>query len=286
MGLMLLGGMAVYRDLDLSIYRDLPEGVRELFGIGDLASVGQLAYGAIYGFMAALALSGVAISIGASLIAGEEKEGTMGMLLGNPESRSRILSQKTAALLVLVFAGALVLWAAALISPELLGVSTSGIDIGALMIHMLAISLFFGLLALARRFLDGKPGSRIRNLGRRSDRLLLCGRDSASGRAGRPGPDLPVVLLRRQRPAQQRDRRRPPRGALRGVGPAVRPWLWSGFRSRDLRERTIGVSLFDRLRELPVTHAVIERLEGSARVSGIVVKTVSARTRGCWWSPG
>ena len=49
-----------------------------------------------------------------------------------------------------------------------------------------------------------------------------------------------------------------------------------GFRSRDLHERTIGVSLLDRLRELPVTHAVVERLEGSARVSGVVMKTVSA----------
>lgn len=275
MGLMLLGGMAVYRDLDLSIYEGLPEGVRELFGFSDVNSVGQLAYGAIYGFMAALALSGVAISIGASSIAGEERNGTMGMLLGNPESRSRLLAQKTAALTALVVAGAVVLWVAALVAPELLGVGTSNIHIGALMIHMLAISLFFGLLAFSIGACTGSSGA----ASGVSSAVLIVSYFAAGM--------LPLVGLdglARIFPWYYYSGSDPLNNGVDATGLTV---LFGasvllavvalvGFRRRDLRERTVGVSLLDRLREHPATHAAIERLEGSARVSGVFAKTVSS----------
>ena len=88
MGLYLLAAMAMYKEIDRSIYSDMPEGLREAFGIGSVSGVGQLAFGAVYSFVGALVLSGVAISIGSSSIAGEEREGTMTMLLGRGFNRS------------------------------------------------------------------------------------------------------------------------------------------------------------------------------------------------------
>ena len=44
LGLLLLFGMMVYRDVDISFWDDLPEAFRSLFGIPDGADVGGLAY--------------------------------------------------------------------------------------------------------------------------------------------------------------------------------------------------------------------------------------------------
>ncbi len=47
------------------------------------------------------------------------------------------------------------------------------------------------------------------------------------------------------------------------------------FNSRDLRERAVGAGFIGRLRNHHATHSIIERLEGSARVSRISVVTAS-----------
>ena len=46
LAVMFLFGMAVYRDIDLSVYTDLPEVFRSLMNIPADADVGTLAYGA------------------------------------------------------------------------------------------------------------------------------------------------------------------------------------------------------------------------------------------------
>ena len=58
--------------------------------------MGALAYGAIYTSYGALTLSSLALSMGSASIAGEEKKGTMGLLLGNPKSRTHVLVAKAA----------------------------------------------------------------------------------------------------------------------------------------------------------------------------------------------
>ena len=50
-------GMAVYRDIDLSVYTDLPEVLRAVMNIPGDADVGALAYGAIYSTYGALTLA-------------------------------------------------------------------------------------------------------------------------------------------------------------------------------------------------------------------------------------
>ena len=99
--------MAVYRDIDLSVYSDLPEVYRTLVGIPADADLASLSYGAIFGSYGALTMAGLALAMGAASLAGEERKGTMGLLLDNPKSRTSILVSKTASMVLLTGLGSL-----------------------------------------------------------------------------------------------------------------------------------------------------------------------------------
>ena len=64
-------------------------------------------------------------------------------------------------------------------------------------------------------------------------------------------------------------------GVLLGGSVVFAALAMIGFNRRDLTERSAGVSLTDRLRSQRLTQRVVDRLEGSARVSRISVKTIS-----------
>ena len=70
LSVLLLFAMAAYRDLDISIYTDLPASLQSLIGIPEDADVASLAYSAIYNSYGAMALGGLAIAMGAGYIAG------------------------------------------------------------------------------------------------------------------------------------------------------------------------------------------------------------------------
>ena len=61
-----LFGMAVYRDIDLAVYTNLPEVFRTMVNIPKDADVASLAYGAIYGSYGALTVAALALSMGAA----------------------------------------------------------------------------------------------------------------------------------------------------------------------------------------------------------------------------
>ncbi|MCJ7781297.1 MAG: ABC transporter permease, partial [Acidimicrobiia bacterium] len=150
--------MSVYRDIDLSVYTNLPEVFRTLMDIPKNADVGSLAYGAIFGSYGTLTIAAVAVSMGSASIAGEERKGTIGLLLGNPKSRVSVLSSKAASLVLLLGLGSLVLWGVGLGSAAILGVETGGMHVGALVFHMFAISVFYGFLAMAIGAWTGSSG--------------------------------------------------------------------------------------------------------------------------------
>lgn len=274
-GLLLVAATALYKGIDLSIYQDMPEAVQNLYGFSGEGGVTQLAYGAIYSFVAALAYAGVAISIGTSSIAGEERDGTMGMLLGNPKSRGYVFTQKTLGLICLVAFGGLVLLGAGLLTPELVGVSTAGTHIDALVLHMFANALVFGLLALA---IGGWTGNPSLSSGIAAGLMVLSYLAVSL---------LPLVSgladLAKVFPWYYYNGSDPLKNGVDAGHLAVQIGLSAifvavavvGFRRRDLRERTVGTSLLDRLRENRFTHQAMEKLAGTARVSGVINKTSS-----------
>ncbi len=275
LGAMLLFGMATYRDIDLSLYTDLPEALRAIMNIPAEADVGSLAYGAIYSSYGALTLAGLALSMGSASIAGEERDGTLGLLLGNPKSRTAVLASKAATMVLLTAVGALVLWGAGLLVPAVLGVDITGTHVGALVFHMFAVAVFFGALSMAVGAWTGKSGMAsgisvaVLVLSFFAVGLLPLFSGLENGAKAFPwyyydasqpvlnGVDWGHVGV-----------------LLVGIG-ALLALAVVGVNRRDLRERTLGVTMVDRLRAAPLTKKLVDRLAGSARVSRIAMKTAS-----------
>ncbi len=275
LGLLLWMGMAVYRDIDLGVYTSLPEAMRTLMGIPGDADVTTLAYGAIYSTYGALTLTGIAISVGASTIAGEERDGTIGLLLGNPRSRTQVLVAKAGSLIVITGLGGVLLLSGGYLVPAMLGVELGSTAVGALILHMVVSALFYGFLALA---LGSWTGNRAVASGATVAVMLLSfvavGVFPLIERLADAVEFFPWYYYDGSDPIIN--------GvsgshvAVLGAGIAVFAAIaLVGVNRRDLRERSTRESLVDRLRENPTTRRLVDRLAGSARVSRIWVKLAS-----------
>lgn len=272
---LLFFGMSVYRDLDLSVYTSLPEVFRTLMDIPADADVGSLAYGAIYGSYGTLTIAALAISMGSASIAGEERKGTIGLLLGNPKSRVSVLVSKAASLVLLLGIGSVALWGAGVGSAALLSVETGGMHVGALVLHMCVISVFFGFLAMAIGAWTGSPG-------------MASGVAAGVMFISFVGAGLFPIIE-----GWENVTKAFPWYYFNGSKPVTNGIDWGhlgvlfagivvfailalvGVNRRDLKSQTVGVTLVDRLRGNPLTHKIVDQLAGSARVSRIWVKTAS-----------
>jgi len=275
LAVILVFGMAVYRGIDVSFWDDLPEAFRSVFGIPDGADVGGLAYGAIYTGYGMLTMAAVALAGGAVSISGEEKNGTIGLLLGNPASRTTMAVSKGVALAAVTAGAFIILWLAGIATPVLLDVETGTMDINALMVMMFVNALFYGFLAFA---LSGWTGKSSLAGGATAGIMvisfiavgLLPLVDSLAGLA----KFFPWYYFSSSEPVMN--------GidwadfAVLAVGTAVFFAVGVvGVNRRDLRSQSVGTKMIDRLRSNPMTHKVAEMLAGSARVSKIWVKTAS-----------
>jgi ABC-2 type transport system permease protein len=272
---LLFFGMSVYRDIDLSVYTSLPEVFRTLMDIPADADVGSLAYGAIYGSYGTLTVAALAISMGSASIAGEERKGTIGLLLGNPKSRLSVLVSKAASLVLLLGLGSLALWGAGVGSATILSVESGGMHVGALVLHMCVISIFFGFLAMAIGAWTGSPG-------------MASGVAAGVMFISFVGAGLFPIIE-----GWENVTKAFPWYYFNGSKPVTNGIDWGhlsvlfagiavfavvaivGVGRRDLKSQTVGVTLVDRLRGNPLTHKIVDRLAGSTRVSRIWVKTAS-----------
>ncbi len=275
LALFLLYGMSVYRDIDVGFYSNLPEAMRKMMGIPAGADVGGLAYGAMYGFAASLTMASLALSMGSASIAAEERKGTIGLLLGNPKSRTHVLVSKAITMVTLIGIGSLALWVAGLIVPAMLDVSITGMHVGSLVTHIFINALFYGFLAMA---IGAWTGNGPLASGTTAGVMVVS--YFAVGL-------LPLVEslsdVARVFPWYYFDSSQPlTNGVSWGhlgilmTGIAVfSTAALIGVNRRDLRSQTVGATLIDRLRTNPRTQKVFERLAGSTRVSHIWLKTAS-----------
>ncbi len=271
----LLGGMAVYNQIDVSFYYDLPQAILDLMGLPEGGDVAGLAFGAIYNLIGAMTLAGIAISMGSGAIAGEEHQGTLGLLLGNPQSRTQVVVSKAASMVMLLGVGSLFLWGAGLWVPSLLDVDMTGINVGALVFHMFVNSLFYGSLALAIGAWTGKG-----TMASGASVAVMLVSYLAAG-------ILPLIEslegLAKIFPWYYFNGSTPvingvdwgDMAILGGLAIALFYLAIAGLNRRDLRGRGTDVTLLDRLRANPKTAKIVERIAGSARVSRISIKTAS-----------
>ena len=275
LAVLFLFGMAVYRDIDLAVYTDLPEVFRTMVNIPKDADVASLAYGAIYGSYGALTVAALALSMGSASIAGEEQKGTIGLLLGNPASRTNILVAKAASMVLLTGLGVLFLWGAGIVVPAVLDVSITGMHIGAFAFHMFAIALFFGFLAMAIGAWTGSPGlaSGV-TAGIMFISFVAAGLFPVVAGLENAARAFPWYYFNQSQPVINGFDWGHLGVLFAGIGLFAIAAL-VGVNRRDLKGQTVGVSLVDRLRAIPMTQKFADRLAGSARVSQIWVKTAS-----------
>jgi ABC-2 type transport system permease protein len=272
---LLFFGMAVYRDIDLAVYTNLPEVARTLMDIPADADVASLSYGAIYGSYGAMTMAALAISMGSASIAGEERKGTIGLLLANPKGRTAVFASKAASMVLLTALGTLILWLAGIAAPVILDVSVAGMHLGDLMFHLFVMAIFFGFMAMAIGAWTGSPG-------------LATGVSLGVMFVSFVGSGLfPIIegyeYVARIFPWYYFNDSRP---VVNGIdwghlgvffaGIAIFTAVGLvGVNRRDLKSQTVGVTMLDRLRGNSLTHTLADRLAGSARVSKIWTKTAS-----------
>ena len=273
--LFLLFGMSVYREIDLSVYTSLPEAFRSLIGIGDDIDVGGLAINVMFGTWGALVVAAIALVMGAAAIAGEERDGTMDMLLSNPKSRTFVLLSKTGALVMLAALATVALWIPVHPMAAFLGVEIGGLDVEALTLHLFVNAVFYGLLATAIGAMTGNKGTAT---GVTTAVMVLS--FFAVG-------FLPLVEggegVRKVLPWYYFDGSDPVNNGVAWghvallVSASVFFLVVSiiGFNRRDLKGQSVGTTMLDRVRGNPLLNRVIGRLAGSARVSSIWLKTMS-----------
>lgn len=146
---MLAFGLAVYKDMDLSLYSKLPEAVRSLIGIPPHADPALLAYNEMLAALGALAFVGVAIALGAQAVAGEEQDRTLTPVLAAPVSRTSYLLARAVAMILLIVAGGAILWAVAELAPRVIGTEAGDAHLFALVAHLAAAAVFHASLAFA-----------------------------------------------------------------------------------------------------------------------------------------
>jgi len=137
---------------------DLPEGVTDLLGgadYGTLAGWMRSEIGAVYG---PLVIAGVAITAAASLTAGEEEAGILGLVLAHPVKRSVLVLSKGAAVASSVLVIALGTFIGLLVGVAIGGGGIALANLGALSIHLAFFGLVIGALALAVAAATGRKG--------------------------------------------------------------------------------------------------------------------------------
>ncbi len=159
LGLALLTGLllAFYPSIqgieDLqSIMDAYPEELLALFGatnLSDITSPAGYLNAELFGFMAPFLFIIFAVSHGSYAIAGEERAGTLELLLSAPISRGRLILEKFAAMVTLTGALAAVLWVVLAVGRLPAGMDISMLRLAEMTVSVSLLGLTFGSVAFA-----------------------------------------------------------------------------------------------------------------------------------------
>jgi len=133
----------------LKLSEQLPETLMALAGGGDMSTPEGYYTVENFGLMAPFIFMMVTVVVGARALAGEESKRTMGLLLANPISRSRIVYETMAAMVVLTAILGFATFAGTSLGSLLSGLDMSYGNIAAISLHLSLLGLVFGGLAMA-----------------------------------------------------------------------------------------------------------------------------------------
>ena len=167
MGLLIGPMYTLINDALVGFTDEFPEILLALFGGGDMSTAEGFYQLETFGMMAPIAVMIVTVVIGARALAGEEKRRTMGLLLANPVSRSTVVLEKSAAMVLAGFVVGIATFAGVAAGSLVGGLGMNMGNIAATSLLVTLVGLVFGALALA---LSAATGSGERcHLRRRSE---------------------------------------------------------------------------------------------------------------------
>lgn len=141
-----------------TLHETYPKALRSLFGITDLTTGVGFMRAELFSLVAPLMLVVLAVLWGGDLIAGEEDRGTIDILLANPVSRSRILLEKWAALMVGVAVTGAGLAAGLAVTVPSVGLNIGAGGVAAAVVSVVLLAALFGTVALAVGAATGRRG--------------------------------------------------------------------------------------------------------------------------------
>lgn len=138
-----------------------PEDLMALIGATDMASLTTPAgylNAELFGFMLPILFVVFAIGQGSAAIAGEERTGTMELLLAQPISRGRLVLEKFASMVVSTVGLALVGWLALVAGKVAIDMDISVVRLAEGIVSVTLLGLAFGAAALAIGSITGSRG--------------------------------------------------------------------------------------------------------------------------------
>lgn len=275
-------GVAAYKGIDetaLEAFNLMPKAFRELVGFDTSLGTTGMILGEMVSSMVPLVLCGILIAMAADAVAGEERWGTINVLLANPRSRRRLVVEKAGAFITLAIVGCLLMWGGYWAVLGIVGEDAAGLCLGSATIHLAALALFIGGLA----FLVGSwTASTTKAIATGTTVMLV----SFFGAGLLPmttwgGPWAKIF----------------PWYYFDGANPFANGVAWShvallaglglvflavsvvAFERRDLKVGEERTTLLDRLARNPKIATYVERLSGRAMLASVTTKTTSeART--------
>jgi ABC-2 type transport system permease protein len=137
---------------------NLPQGVADLLGGADYATITGWYRSEIASFYGPLVVAALAITAAVSTTAGEEEAGITALVLAHPLRRPQLVASKAAATAIVVALLALATWLG-LIAGVALGGGGIGIqDLGAYSLHLAFFGFAIGAVALALGAGTGRKG--------------------------------------------------------------------------------------------------------------------------------
>lgn len=126
-----------------------PEVMQQLFDFSAITTGPGFLNAELYSMLLPALFMIFGIGRGARLIAGEEADGTLDVLVVTPVSRTRVLFEKAAALAIALLLLALVLWVSVLAASAAADLGVGVRDATAGSVAMVLLGLLFGWLAMA-----------------------------------------------------------------------------------------------------------------------------------------
>ncbi len=133
----------------VDLAEQFPDAIMAMIGNADLATIEGWYQTEIFSLSVPVAFMAVTIVMGAKALAGEEADRTMGLLLGNPVSRRRVVLEKAAAMTAVITVVGVLTFAGTMLGSLIGSLRMSVANVAATTLLGTVLALVFGALALA-----------------------------------------------------------------------------------------------------------------------------------------